>query len=131
MLDAGRWRPIFAELFPITAVAALSNDFKFPGTAEVLATGHEMGAKSVLVTDGPNPVVFSNKAGQNWVEKNEIPVPKVPTVDTLGAGDFFHGALIVALVRGLPLAEAIQFATEIASMRVQHIGTRTWLSKLK
>jgi sugar/nucleoside kinase (ribokinase family) len=48
----------------------------------------------------------------------------VPTVDTTGAGDCFHAALIAARLDGATLHEALAFATAAASIKVQHWGAR-------
>ena len=40
-----------------------------------------------------------------------------PVIDTLGAGDVFHGALAVALAEGLADLPAIQFAAAAAALK--------------
>ena len=44
------------------------------------------------------------------------PAYPVEVLSTLGAGDVFHGALVAALVRDLPLGEAVRCATVAAAL---------------
>ncbi len=44
-----------------------------------------------------------------------LPTPKVEVVDTVGAGDAFSAALIMSLLKGMPLEEAHRYAVKIAS----------------
>ncbi|AGZ42245.1 PfkB family carbohydrate kinase [Actinoplanes friuliensis] len=84
------------------------------------------GVRRGAITRGPDPIIW-------WSgdENGELAVPAVPAVDTAGAGDVFHGALAVALGRGLTLVPALRFATEIAGIRVRHAGPRSWLAALR
>jgi sugar/nucleoside kinase (ribokinase family) len=51
----------------------------------------------------------------------------VTAVDTLGAGDVWHGALVFRA--GEPdLSEMIGFANEVAAERVRYEGPRAWLA---
>ncbi len=49
---------------------------------------------------------------------------EVPVVDTTGAGDCFHAALIAAKLEGATLDEALTFAGAAAALKVQHRGPR-------
>ncbi|NDJ75633.1 MAG: carbohydrate kinase family protein [Chloroflexi bacterium] len=55
------------------------------------------------------------------------PVLPVDAVDTTGAGDCFHAALITARLEGATLVEGLRFATAAAALKVQHRGPRTGL----
>ncbi|WP_306204429.1 PfkB family carbohydrate kinase [Actinoplanes sp. RD1] len=152
VLDAGSWRPVFAELLPVAAVTACSSVFRPPGTDDaeavpgppgapgargVEAASAPPGARGVeaalrrlgvgvgAITRGPDPVRWWSGA-----EAGELAVPAVEAVDTAGAGDAFHGALTVAVARGAGLTDALRFAIEIATVRVQHRGPRSWLAAL-
>jgi len=128
LVDAGSWRPVFAEIFPYAQVVAASAAFRHPqaGDDGDPATAAAIGAPHVLVTHGPAPVSwFSTSRGAG-----AVPVPPVAAVDTAGAGDAFHGALAVALADHRDLPDAIAYAVRVAGVRVAHPGPRRWLAEL-
>ena len=49
----------------------------------------------------------------------------VPTVDTTGCGDVFHGAYAAALAKNMPPAERIRFASAAAALKAQQRGGQT------
>lgn len=53
-----------------------------------------------------------------------LPAFRVPVVDTLGAGDVWHGAFALALAEGRPELEAARFASAAAALKVQRAGGR-------
>ncbi|RPF22618.1 pantothenate kinase [Myceligenerans xiligouense] len=122
VLDAGRWRPVFADLLPDADVIACSAAFRVPEGQE----GWYAGLRgATVVTHGSAPV--------DWWDgdaRGTIDVPAVPAVDTLGAGDAFHGALTAALARGAELPRACAEAVRVASLRVRYLGPRGWLAHL-
>lgn len=52
------------------------------------------------------------------------PAFPVHTVDTTGAGDVFHGAFCVAMLREMPMSEALDFANAAAALNCTAIGAR-------
>ncbi len=52
------------------------------------------------------------------------PALPVQAVDTTGAGDCFHAAVLTARHEGATLAEALAFASAAAAIKVQHQGAR-------
>jgi sulfofructose kinase len=66
-------------------------------------------------------------AGYAWVDGGQVrrvPAPVVHVVDTLAAGDVFHGALALGLAEGRPIAEAARFACHAASLKCTRFGGR-------
>jgi sugar/nucleoside kinase (ribokinase family) len=60
-----------------------------------------------------------------------VPVPPVVVVDTLGAGDAFHGAYAYFTARGGgTVAERIERSARVAALRCSVIGPRVWLNEL-
>ncbi len=116
VLDAGRWRPIFAELIPAADIVAASADFAFPEDLPVHG--------AVVTTHGADPVEWRAADGR----AGRVDVPRVEARDTLGAGDAFHGALVAALAGGAALPEAVERAARVASARVGVVGPREWLT---
>lgn len=66
-------------------------------------------------------------AGYAWVQDgavHRVPAPCVPVVDTLAAGDVFHGALALALAERCSMSEAARFACHAASLKCTRFGGR-------
>ena len=138
VLDAGRWRPVFAELIGLADLMAASADFTLPDGACGPGALVAAGAGAGVVTAGAGPVRYVT-----GVDEGQVAVPAVPVADTLAAGDAFHGGLVADLARqrrraGAPgeplpadvLRDALQYAVAVASHRVQHVGPRSYLDTL-
>jgi sulfofructose kinase len=73
----------------------------------------------LAVTDGPHPVLWYDRSRATI---RETPVFAVKAVDTLGAGDVFHGAFALALVEGRGVEEALRFAAAAAGLKCSRFG---------
>ncbi len=73
----------------------------------------------VCVTDGASGVWWADKAGSGHVPAFELDV-----VDTLGAGDVWHGAFALALGEGMGEPDAIRFANATAAIKCTRFGGR-------
>jgi sugar/nucleoside kinase (ribokinase family) len=125
VLDAGSWKPQTEDLLPLTDVAICSGDFHPPATAtpeEALDVVLASGVERAAVTRGGEPILYRAASSIG-----EIPVEAVPVVDTLGAGDIFHGAFCFALASGAEFTEALAEAAAVATASTQHFGTRAWM----
>jgi sulfofructose kinase len=71
----------------------------------------------LAVTDGPNGVYWLDDGALN-----HMPAFAVKVVDSLGAGDTFHGAFSLALAERCPLAEALRFASAAAAVKCTKFG---------
>jgi len=85
-----------------------------------LAAALAAGAGTVVATCGPEGSVAAT-AG----ERLRTPGHRVDVVSTLGAGDVFHGALLAAVVRGLPLAAACAYAGVVAALSCRGLDGRS------
>lgn len=72
------------------------------------------------VTDGENGVFFT---GPNEIE--HIPAFDVEVVDTLAAGDVWHGAFALQVAEGAGERTAITFANAVAALKCTSIGGRS------
>jgi sulfofructose kinase len=72
----------------------------------------------LAVTDGPNPVLWRDDTDTI----RELPVFRVAAIDTLAAGDVFHGAFTLALVEGSDVAAAMRFAAAAAAVKCTRFG---------
>lgn len=60
-----------------------------------------------------------------------MPSFAVDVQDTVGAGDVFHGAYTVGLLRGLSPKEAARLATGVSCIKCTRIGGRARHSRLE
>jgi sugar/nucleoside kinase (ribokinase family) len=144
VVDAGRWKPVMADLLPTAGHVVCSADFRWPDSAtaqdsarairrvstsmspDSATAGADRGGQVVAVTRGAQPVLW-------WQGRasGEVPVPAVRAVDTLGAGDAFHGAYAHLVTDGaLTTPERLAAAAHVAALRVSVVGPRSWLSQL-
>lgn len=72
----------------------------------------------LAATRGPRGTIWLNEAG----ELEEMPAFPVQAVDTLGAGDVFHGAFTLRLVEGSGVREALRFAAAAAALKCTRHG---------
>lgn len=83
-------------------------------------------ARDLLAT-GPQAVVLKLGARGALLcmpeGSHHVPPFRVPVVDTTGAGDAFTAGLIVAMVEGLLLPEAVRFANAAGALAVTQLGT--------
>jgi sulfofructose kinase len=73
----------------------------------------------VSVTDGARGTWFIQGG-----EEGHVPAFAVDAVDTLGAGDVWHGALALLLAEGADLERAIRFASATAAIKCGRYGGR-------
>lgn len=81
------------------------------------------------VFGGRNAVtgVTLGSAGVMWFDGERIhsmPSPRVKAVDTLAAGDTWHGAMALALAEGRETRQAIEFASAVAALKCTRFGGR-------
>jgi sulfofructose kinase len=71
----------------------------------------------LAVTDGPHGVYWLDHSGLR-----HMPAFKVNAIDSLGAGDAFHGAFTLALAEGRDLVDAMRFASATAALKCTKFG---------
>ncbi|MFN2495343.1 MAG: PfkB family carbohydrate kinase [Pseudonocardiaceae bacterium] len=127
VLDCGSEKVVFTDLIPLAAAAVCSAEFTVAGAAgfdEVSAALLDAGTGLVAMTDGGQPVRWRTRHTAGTVE-----VPPTTARDTLGAGDVLHGAFARAWAAGVRDPErSLRFATAVATVRVEHVGPRSWLT---
>lgn len=72
----------------------------------------------LAATRGPNGTIWLNEAAT----LEETPAFPVEAVDTLGAGDVFHGAFTLRLAEGGGVREALRFAAAAAALKCTRHG---------
>ncbi len=126
LADGGSWKPGLEGLLARVDVAVLSADFCLPGAepgADLLAAVAALGPAVVAQTHGAGPVRVRGADGA----VSQVCPPRVPVVDTLGAGDVLHGGVAAALARGTEPLAAVESGVAVASRSVQFRGALGWL----
>lgn len=123
VLDGGSWKPWSAEVLDLVSLPVVSERF---------LEGHDAPAGDVLgargfdrfaVTHGARGVSY--RAGGR---DGHVAAPEVSAVDTLAAGDIFHGAFCYHHARGEPFADALAAASRVAAESTRHLGPRAWMT---
>jgi sugar/nucleoside kinase (ribokinase family) len=124
VLDGGSWKPWTPELLPWIDMAVASNRFRPPE-----AQGEVMGflrarVGAVAITNGPHPIRWSADDACG-----EIRPPQIQAIDTLGAGDIFHGAFCHALASGGDFTASLASAAQVAARSCASYGPRQWIGQ--
>jgi sugar/nucleoside kinase (ribokinase family) len=128
VLDGGSWKPGLEKLLPCVDFAICSAHFHPPGCntsdavltylIEVLRQPHG------VITQGSSPILYHQRG-----TKGTLPIQPVTPIDTLGAGDVFHGAFCHWILR-VDFVTALQKAADVAAIACQSFGTRNWLTQV-
>jgi len=90
-------------------------------------------AAEELATLTEGGIIISLGDKGSYVVKDEIrqivPAFEVTAVDTTGAGDVYCGALATARVEGMPVLEAVRFASAAAAISVTRLGAQPSIPK--
>ncbi len=128
VIDGGSWKPGLERVLPFVDYAICSANFYPPNcnsTAEVFAYLSAVGIPSIAITHGENPIQCLTRGRTNILE-----LPQINAVDTLGAGDIFHGAFCHHILRE-SFTDALASAARVASYSCQFFGTRRWMEDSK
>ena len=71
----------------------------------------------LAVSNGPDDIVYLESG-----VLCRLPVFKIAAVDTLGAGDAFHGGFVLALAEGRSEAAAMRFGAAVAGLKCTRLG---------
>ena len=140
VMDAGSWKDDAANLPGCCDVVAASARFYPPGPSGLMAAPEDVahwlldaGAHGAVITRGADPALW-------WCAgaRGAVAPPRVEAVDTLGAGDIFHGALAHGLVgarrgdiAGPVLGAAVERACAVAAASTEVFGTRAWRQRVR
>jgi sugar/nucleoside kinase (ribokinase family) len=122
--DGGSWKEDTGMLLKDVNSAICSADFLPPGCSskeDVIQFVKKCGVANIAITDGARPIHFVSGPSSGTLR-----VPEVEVVDTMGAGDVFHGAFCYFTVSGRGFVEALAEAAAIAAESCRYRGTREW-----
>ncbi len=136
VIDGGSWKPGFEQLLPFVDYAICSANFHPPNCQteeEVFAFLSEFSIPYIAITHGEKPIQYLTHLSPrlrfelNGGISGVVDVPKTKAIDTLGAGDIFHGAFCHYILRE-NFIDALASAAKIAAFSCQFFGTRRWMN---
>lgn len=110
----------------VPTVEALRRQYGDLPVDDLLVRAVADGATVVVATDGSRGSHALTAAGQSAF----VPALSVDVVSTLGAGDVFHGALVAAMVRRMPLRDQLAFANATAALSCRALDGRSGIPDL-
>jgi len=128
VLDGGSWKDGLDKLLPMVDYAICSRAFCPPGCTDgdsIITRLGELGVEHIAITRDGEPII-AHTQGQT----SEVPVMAVKPVDTLGAGDIFHGAFCHYILENDFLL-SLERAGEVAALSCTSLGTRAWIEQEK
>jgi sugar/nucleoside kinase (ribokinase family) len=128
VIDGGSWKPGFEQVLPYVDYAICSSQFYPPHcqtAADVITALASYQIPYIAITRGESPILYCSRGQENLMR--EVGVPKINPVDTVGAGDVFHGAFCHFILQS-EFPEALAQAAAIAARSCQSFGTRQWMS---
>jgi sulfofructose kinase len=108
------------DLF-VPTLAALARRYGNRGVDAQLVAALDEGANQVVVTRGPAGCLAATRDGQRYA----APGHHVDVLSTVGAGDVFHGALLAAVVRGMPPPDCLRYANVTAALSCRGVDGRS------
>ena len=126
VVDGGSWKAGFEEVLPYVDYAICSANFLPPQCstlADVFDYLISLKIPHIAITNGSQPIQYFYQGSEG-----QIPVPRIQPVDTLGAGDIFHGAFCHFILR-TNFLEALALAADVAGRSCQFFGTRQWMNR--
>lgn len=118
VFDGGSWKAGCEDLLEEVDIAICSNDFKTPEVSVMKYLANK-GIQSRAITKGELPIQY-----ELGPKKGEVPVPQVEALDTLGAGDVFHGAFCYYFSTGKGFVSSLKSASLVAAESTTKFGLR-------
>ena len=115
---------VSVEAIKTATMVAFSSEGLAASTSE---TSLEAGLRKAATWSDATMIVTQGGDGVSWLDQGQfhhMPAYRVDAVDTLGAGDVFHGALALAVAEGQALDEALRFSSAAAAIKVSRFGGR-------
>jgi len=124
--DGGSYKEHTEELIPHIQYPIFSERFLGPGGISLSEFAQANRISSYAITHGPDPISFIDKG-----VRTTIPVRSAKAVDTLGAGDIFHGAFSWYILQDqASFTSALAQSSDIAALSTEYLGPRAWIQHL-
>ncbi|GFE71507.1 sugar kinase [Chroococcus sp. FPU101] len=124
VVDGGSWKNGFETILPLADYVICSANF-FPPQCrtqtDVFQYLSSLSIPFIAITQGNQPILY-----QIEEKLEQININPIQAVDTLGAGDIFHGAFCYYILKQ-NFVEALLSASKIATKSCLSFGTRQWM----
>lgn len=127
VIDGGSWKSGFTEILPFVDYAICSANFYPPNCKnkqDVFEYLQSFKIPHIAITHGENPIEYLSDQ-----ERGLINIPEIKTVDTLGAGDIFHGAFCHYILQN-NFTQSLERASKIAAEACKYFGSRHWMETI-
>ncbi|RUU12200.1 sugar kinase [Mesorhizobium sp. M6A.T.Ca.TU.002.02.2.1] len=120
-------RDILERLFPLASHIVASEPAAFILCGE--EQGPQRACEALAGRTDAFVAVTGGAAGSWWFDRSvgsvrHVAAPRIKAVDTLAAGDVFHGAFAVGLAEAMPIEQTLRFASAAAALKCQRFGGR-------
>ena len=123
ILDGGGWKEWSPDFLRLSDIPVVSEVFCPAGPAGFAAMCDEFEISRWAMTCGESGIAWRDGDSQGI-----IPPIHVQVVDTLGAGDIFHGAFCYEFSRTGKFVAALESANAVAARSCESVGTRSWMN---
>ena len=125
LLDADVAKPDVLDRLAFAATHVLFSEAGLAAVADGMAAGAAL--EKVRRAHHAIVGVTLGEAGFLWLEdgrEQRLPAPRITAVDTLAAGDVWHGAFALRLGEGVSIVESANFANAAAALKCLRPGGR-------
>lgn len=143
VIDGGSWKEGFEKILPYVDYAICSANFFPPqgrSQQDVFNYLQQHGIKNIAITQGEKNIIYLENESKGEIKIKSIKAiagsilqskinesGTLGAIDTLGAGDIFHGAFCHYILHQ-NFQDALSSASKIATRACQYFGTRSWLN---
>lgn len=127
VMDGDLYNPKVERLLAFVDIVIFGKSFRIPRehrSGEAARYFRDLGVEHVIATHGAHAIEYLSSAGTI-----NTSVPSAPVIDTLAAGDFFHGAFCYFYLRHRDVGRALHAASQVAAASVSSFGTREWMKR--
>lgn len=125
VFDGGSYKPETDHLLQHVSHPIFSERFTWPHADPLESFLHDQKIDQYAITRGERPILYFHKD-----TKVKVEVPEVRAVDTLAAGDIFHGAFSYYICDH-DFINSLSLSANIASLSCQFLGPRKWIEHIK
>lgn len=123
VFDGGSYKKDTDKLLTRVSHPIFSERFSFSDGRDLDEEMRRIAMEQYAITCGERPIRYFDNGSSQFME-----IPEVSAIDTLAAGDIFHGAFAWYILqhRG-DLVAALRSSTAIAQQSIGFVGPRAWM----